>query len=94
MARAKVARDPEKFSSRNEGLIGGAISLRTLRRRPRGGARIQRPPRIQKAAERAGMLGDKRRGGGGGTRGGIVHVHKGEGTEGGAVAPTKARESV
>lgn len=29
------------------------------------------------------MLGDKRRGGGGGTRGGIVHVHKGEGTEGG-----------
>ena len=94
MARAKVARDPEKFSSRNEGLIGGAISLRTLRRRPRGGARIQRPPRTQKAAERAGMLGDKRRGGGGGTRGGIVHVHKGEGTEEGAVAPTKARESV
>lgn len=43
MARAKVARDSEKFSSRNEGLIGGAISLRTLRRRPRGGARILRP---------------------------------------------------
>lgn len=31
---AKVARDPAKFSSRNEGLIAAAISLRTLRRRP------------------------------------------------------------
>lgn len=58
MARAKVARDSEKFSSRNEGLIGGAISLRTLRRRPRGGARIPSlPPSYIESRREGGHVG-------------------------------------
>lgn len=75
MARAKVARDSEKFSSRNEGLIGGAISLRTLRRRPRGGARILRPlpPSLVYRKPQRGRARWETKG-----EEGIVHVHKGK----------------
>lgn len=89
MARAKVARDSEKFSSRNEGLIGGAISLRTLRRRPRGGARILRPlpPSLVYRKPQRGRARWETKG-----EEGIVHVHKGK-ERGGGVAASHRRKA-